>query len=298
MPAIVKPIALAVALLIAFLFGAFYQPTPSNEEAALGALPVLPGWADAQLPDFTTYEDTAEKKAAFFSFLYPRIVLANTRVLLLRENLDALRANESLSEDEQAWLKNQAERLRVDAEGGSSAMFSELETRLDIVPPSLVLAQAANESAWGTSRFATKGNNLFGQWCFSKGCGLVPASRNEGASHEVADFQSPYQSIRAYITNLNRHPTYAELRQARTQARDANRFPDGVTLAQGLLGYSERGAEYVKEIRGMIRYNNLAYFDNQYQTLVNEDSSPPELMQLATSDEAPLLPKQKQSEEG
>lgn len=298
MPAVSKPIALAVTLLLAVVSGAFYQPEPGTDEGALDKLPALPAWAHADLPDFTTYKDTAEKKAAFFSYLYPRIVLANARVLVMRDNLATLRASDKFSDADRKWLKRQAKRLRVDAEAGPKSMLDALEHKLDMVPPSLVLAQAANESAWGTSRFAVKGNNLFGQWCFSKGCGLVPNSRNKGASHEVAKFGSPYQSIRAYVTNLNRHRSYDGLRKARAQARKAGRFPDGVTLAQGLLSYSERGAAYVKEIRGMIRFNNLGYYDKQYQKLLSENPSSPGLLQLAKSDKMELMPESKTSNEG
>ena len=154
------------------------------------------------------------------------------------------------------------------------------------------LAQAANESAWGTSRFATKGNNLFGQWCFSKGCGLVPRGRVEGASHEVAKFSSPFRSVRAYIQNLNRHPTYQELRDIRQEDRRGKDPLSGVDMAAGLLGYSERGQEYVDEIRAMIHYNNLTFYDDDFRDVVR-GLNPERLQQLATAtQESTLLPGQ------
>ena len=139
---------------------------------------------------------------------------------------------------------------------------------MDIIPPSLVMAQAANESAWGTSRFATQGNNLFGQWCFNQGCGLVPRSRPEGMSHEVEVFDSPYQSIRSYITNLNRHNAYQGLRDRRDALRAQGQFPDGATLAGGLEAYSERGQAYVHEIRAMINSNGLPDYDDRLTALL------------------------------
>ncbi len=263
-----RSLLLLVPLLVAALAGLWYTPKPLDQAAlrdiATRGLPPLPKWAAAELPDFAAIRDITEKKAAFFSFLYPRIELANSRILIERAYLESLAGRDKLTSSQVRWLEAQAERLRVDEEPGSPELFARLLKRLDVIPPSLVMAQAANESAWGTSRFATEGNNLFGQWCFSKGCGLVPQSRVEGASHEVARFASPYQSVQAYIQNLNRHQTYQALRDIREKDRNNGEFPDGNALAGGLIGYSERGEDYVKEIRAMIGHNNLGYYDRKF----------------------------------
>ena len=268
MTLISRALLLCVPLVLFAIAGALYSPEPPESEdtdIALGSLPKLPEWTADGLPDFSGYQDTTEKKAAFFSSLYPRIELANNRILLEREYLQSLAAKEGLSDDEMEWLERQADRLRVEAKNGSPKQFEQLTEKLDVIPPSLIMAQAANESAWGTSRFATEGNNLFGQWCFTRGCGLVPLSRPEGANHEVAKFSSPYYSVRSYIQNLNRHPAYQQLRSIRSAARaDGDAF-SGIALAQGLLSYSERGEEYIKEIRAMIRYNNLEFYDKQFR---------------------------------
>lgn len=297
-----RAILLMVPLIAFAIGGGFYTPqvsvdqngsAPSSVASSMpSSMPALPSWADDDLPDFTQYQDTTEKKAAFFSFLYPRIVLANSRILIARGYLDSLADKESLTPKESDWLAGQAERLRVDAEPGSDQQFALLRKRLDVIPPSLILAQAANESAWGTSRFATRGNNLFGQWCFSKGCGLVPLSRNDGASHEVATFASPYRSVRAYIQNLNRHPTYQLLRDIRLKDRRSNEPLSGRALAQGLLGYSERGEDYIKEIRAMIQYNNLGFYDDDFRSVIR-NINPERLEQLASmTAESKLLPRQ------
>ena len=283
--------------LVAFaIWGIFHVPSPHNqmpgagEDITLDALPSLPHWAEAKLPDFSSYQDVSGKKKAFFSFLYPRIVLANSRILIERQYLETLNRKESLSESETSWLARQAERLRVDEDPGSDEMFRRLQARLDVIPPSLVMAQAANESAWGTSRFARRGNNLFGQWCFSKGCGVVPKGREEGKSHEVAAFSSPYRSITGYIQNLNRHPSYQQLRDLRRKARENGRFASGAALAAGLTSYSERGNEYISELRSMIRYNKLADYDHEFRDAVLENGTR-ELVQLASSsEETALLP--------
>jgi len=298
MSAAKRGLLLAIPLIAFAVGGGFYVPPAemdsgqSGSELPLTSLPALPKWAHDGLPDFSSYRDTTEKKAAFFSFLYPRIVLANSRILIERDYLQSLAQKSELSETERQWLNEHAERLRIDAETGSKAQFALLQKRLDVIPPSLIMAQAANESAWGTSRFATKGFNLFGQWCFSKGCGLVPRGRVEGASHEVAKFSSPFRSVRAYIQNLNRHPTYQELRDIRQEDRRGNDPLSGVDMAAGLLGYSERGQEYVDEIRAMIQYNNLTFYDDDFRAVVR-DLNPERLQQLAkATPETKLLPGQ------
>jgi Bax protein len=203
-----------------------------------------------------------EKKDNFFNFLNPMIKKANADVLQQREHLLALQADlATLNSQQTEDLAALAKTYRVSEKLSLEQQVQALNIKINTIPASLVLAQAANESAWGTSRFAREGNNYFGQWCFSKGCGIVPSSRNGGASHEVADFDSPYESVQSYIKNLNRHPTYEPLRQFRQQALDNNEAVTGVSLARGLLGYSERGEEYVKEIQQMIRYNKLSSFN-------------------------------------
>ena len=117
------------------------------------------------------------------------------------------------------------------------------------------MAQAANESAWGLSRFAQKGNNLFGQWCFKKGCGIVPGQRNAGANHEVRKFASINDSVASYMHNLNTGRAYKDLRKLRATLRSTNAAVDGHTLAKGLIKYSSRGKAYVKEIQSMIKTN-------------------------------------------
>jgi Bax protein len=127
--------------------------------------------------------------------------------------------------------------------------------RIDKIPVSLALIQAAKESAWGTSYFARKGNNLFGHWCFEKGCGIVPRSRPPGANHEVRSFDDVSDSVSAYLLNLNSHPAYAKLRLARYRMRLAGKKPDARLMAAGLRRYSAVGEKYVETVREMIRGN-------------------------------------------
>ncbi len=204
----------------------------------------------------------SEKKAKFFAYLQPMIIQANGEVTQQRQQLLTLAANsDSLSSSELETLSALTKTYRVDKKLTPSEQIELLKTKVNTIPAALILAQAANESAWGTSRFAREGNNFFGQWCFSKGCGIVPNSRNSGANHEVASFDSPLGSVKSYIRNLNSHPTYALLRTLRQQSLNDGQPVSGEILAQGLIGYSERGEEYVKEIQSMIRYNKLSRFD-------------------------------------
>lgn len=215
-----------------------------------------------------------EKKANFFMFMHPLIKQANANVLKQREQLLAIQASlPKLNKQQISTLAALAETYKVNDELSPEEQVKALDIKINIIPASLVLAQAANESAWGTSRFAKEGNNFFGQWCFSKGCGIVPSSRDSDANHEVADFDSPYDSVKSYIKNLNRHASYKTLREIRQQAIDNNQPITGVELAKGLIGYSERREEYVEEIQNMIRYNNLSRFNaTQITTKDNENN--------------------------
>lgn len=133
---------------------------------------------------------------------------------------------------------------------------------MDIIPKELALMQAANESAWGTSRFARIGLNFFGQWCYTKGCGMIPKRRADEAEHEVRAFKSVRAAVKSYFRNINTHEAYRELRRVRAGLR-AEKVPiEATALTAGLLSYSERGEDYVSELNDMIRHNR-AYFDEE-----------------------------------
>lgn len=215
--------------------------------------------ASEPVPDFAQYENVREKKAAFFNYLKPEVEKQNAYLLSLRHYIQTLLrkvlADESLDEDELERLTWLVDEYRVDEEQTIKARILALLQKVDALPVELVLAQAANESAWGTSRFAQQGYNFFGLWCFKKGCGFVPARRNDDASHEVAKFDNLSRATYTYMRNLNRHEAYSDLRQIRGRLR-ANQIPiTGIALAEGLMNYSERGAAYVEELQNMIRYN-------------------------------------------
>lgn len=211
------------------------------------------------LPDFTTYKDVTERKRAFFNYLRPYVKRENARLRSLREQLLDIQEKKHkrmrISLEEFAFLYSVYDEFRMDVAETDLTMMQELLKRVDIIPDTLVLMQAANESAWGTSRFAVEGYNFFGQWCFREGCGLVPQFRSEGHKHEVAKFSSPGASIKSYFYNLNTFHTYDELREIRARLRQEGKPVRGEPLAAGLGAYSERGEEYIAEISGMIRFN-------------------------------------------
>lgn len=245
--------AVPLALLVAFL--------PGPEETA--PVPVF-----EPLPDFAAIGDVRSKKQAFFGYLLPMIEAHNERIrgtrAFLMEVRETLAEGDDPGRTEQERLAKLAKRYRVPLEEDTPmdlAFVDQLLRRADVLPPSLVLAQAATESAWGTSRFAKTANNLFGQWCFTKGCGIVPARRIAGATHEVQDFESVYDSVDSYFRNLNSHPAYGGVRERRLAARKAGKGIRGAELARGLIRYSERGEEYVEELRQIIRVNKLDAYD-------------------------------------
>lgn len=212
------------------------------------------------LPEFAGYRDVNKKKESFFSFLLPLVQEENRRLVELRERLtyirDHLRWNRELPEDDRAWLASLTAEFRLtEMDWDHESFWPTLMRRVDVLPEQLVLVQAANESAWGTSRFAREGNNLFGQWCFSSGCGMVPAARPEGATYEVARFPSVSASVGSYMRNLNTGRSYRGLREVRARHRAVGLDPDAETLAAGLVHYSERGEAYVEEIQSMLRTN-------------------------------------------
>ncbi|MFA0442565.1 glucosaminidase [Vibrio sp. 10N.286.49.C2] len=213
-------------------------------------------------PDIAAITDTKTKKQTFFDYLRPGIEIENARIEKERQRI--LRFKNAL--DEQSLTQEQIETAKrlgrlynLEPTEVTYQWIEQLLHRVDVLPEALVLTQAANESAWGTSRFAKEANNYFGQWCYSKGCGVVPLQRGTGKSHEVAKFSSPQESIYGYFMNVNRNNAYAELRTIRSQIRDEGQSPlteaSALKLTNGLLRYSERGEAYVKDLQAMIRHN-------------------------------------------
>ena len=224
------------------------------EEREVAPAPVAPKATTKKKP--ARFKSVAEKKQYFFSFMKPFVVEQNRQIKRDRSRLMALKSTSTVTENDLQWLQKMASNYRVTMQDQPDAKFwAQMIARVDVVPVEMALVQAANESAWGQSRFAKEGNNFFGQWCYSKGCGIVPSRRDQGSTHEVRSFDSPAQSVKAYIRNINRSRAYREFRSIRSAQRSQNQPLDAEKLAMGLKSYSERGMAYVKTIQAMIRSN-------------------------------------------
>ncbi|MEQ8691769.1 MAG: glucosaminidase domain-containing protein [Pseudomonadales bacterium] len=213
------------------------------------------------VPDFHKMTDVEVKKSVFLNYLKPAVKAGNDRIRRQRRALLGVQqrhATGSLTASDRRLVRTLATEYEVEVtEPLVAGDIEQLLRRVDTVPLSLALAQAAKESGWGTSRFAQEYNNFFGVWCFEKGCGVVPDERARGRRHEVADFTSVHHSVTYYLKNLNTHEAYRDLRRLREQLRSTGEPLSGEHLAQGLARYSERGAVYVDEVVSMIRYNEL-----------------------------------------
>lgn len=209
--------------------------------------------------DLATVESAPARKALFFRTLLPLMLDANEVVLRDRTRLIALEqrlaAGETISSREQAWLERLAQRYEVDG-----VNFQQLLRRVDAVPPSLAMAQAAIESGWGTSRFAREGQALFGQKVFNPDAGMTPANVDDD-DYQIHAFNGLAEGVRSYIHNLNTHNAYREFRDRRAGLRMQNRPLDGYELATTISKYSERGPDYIRDVRAMIQSNQLRAFD-------------------------------------
>lgn len=206
------------------------------------------------LPDFAAMK-MRNRKNAFITFLRPIIRAENMMVKAQRTRLLALPSSVRTSTEDRLWLNELAREYGLKPTSRAVTLRKALIKRVDVVPEWLPLMQAANESAWGTSRFARQGNNLFGLWCFTKGCGIVPNRRIQGASHEVAAFKSPTESVHAYLHSLNSAKAYRYFRNIRAGLRRQGKPLSAEVLAAGLERYSGRGRAYVMDIRRMIDTN-------------------------------------------
>lgn len=215
----------------------------------------------ASMPgDIGEIRETKKRKALFFRAVLPLVLQVNEEIAKdrtrLRDLMAARKKGDKIGPIDRLWLIVMAERYRT-GRGDLEALIS----RVDVIPPSLALAQAAEESGWGASRFVQEGNAMFGQWTWADVPGIVPKEREAGKTHKIKAFESLLQSVRAYARNLNTHRAYRHLRKARLELRRAGKPVPGITLAEQLTSYSERGPAYVKTLRSIIAVNKLSRFD-------------------------------------
>ncbi len=214
---------------------------------------------------------TADKKRLFFRVIAPIVLRINELIAADRtrakEITERLSLGQSVSPEDQAWLQALAVRYKLIKSTDDRLdpdRYPELLQRVDIIPPSLSLAQAASESGWATSRFAAEGNSLFGQWTWGKG--MTPKEQRVAAhgDHRIAAFGSTAEAAYAYALNLNTQNAYRDLRLMRADLRRRNLRISGEVLADTLIRYSERGQAYVDDLKGIMRQNRLDAADDAY----------------------------------
>jgi len=216
----------------------------------------------ASIPeDLKDVREVKVRKAIFFKTVLPLVLQVNEEISAERDRLWQVRFDKSMGRKldavDRLWLAVMSDKYKV-KRGDIDALMQ----RVDIVPPSLALAQAAEESGWGTSRFAREGNAIFGQWTYSKKVdGIKPLEREEGQSHRIRAFDSLLDSVRAYARNLNTHRAYRAFRKERATLRRGGKPIDGLRLTTTLTSYSERGEDYVRTLRTIMSANALEKFD-------------------------------------
>ncbi len=246
--------------------------TPEAWQAGIREVPrvYLPLIGDRWGPT-TSKEITIEnKKRLFFRGLAPLILRANELIMMDRNRLgdikSSLNQNTPIVEKDQKWILKLAKLYKVNPvpDQVTESLIEELWEKVDIVPVSLALAQAAEESGWGTSRFAAEGNAVYGQWTWGKNAITPEQQRKELGNYGIAAFETLQQSICAYMLNLNTHNAYASLRGKRAELREKDENVTGYILAGQLTKYSERGEEYVKGLRSLMEFNRLSPADDAY----------------------------------
>ena len=211
--------------------------------------------------DMRRIKATKDRKELFLLSVLPLILRVNDEIWAERKKLIELKKlvknKIKLSAENRLWLAVMKDRYKV-VRGGLGA----LELGMDIIPPSLALAQAAEESGWGTSRFVVEGNALFGQWTLDSKNGLIPLGRGINRNYRVQAFRSLLDGVRAYARNLNTHRAYRSFRVGRSELRRSGKILSGQKLSRHLASYSERGESYVRSLQKIITSNSLGKFDH------------------------------------
>ena len=205
--------------------------------------------------DLDDLQSVKLKKETFIKIVLPLIVAENEKILDDREKLKVLKEKKFTSDLEKQWLRQKLLEYKV-----KKGDFKELMYRMDMIPVSIALAQAAKESGWGTSRFALEGNAIFGQWTWS-GQGIAPLNRESDKNHKILKFPILRASVKAYKNNLNTHKSYAKFREKRNQLREKNKRITGLALTGTLKNYAQTGSEYTKILNQIITQNRLSDFE-------------------------------------
>ena len=201
-------------------------------------------------------ENSKERKDLFIQIILPLVIKENNYIKLDRKKLFSILNKNNNTSAEKKWLSSKFKQYGV-----VNNDLSTLKIRMDEVPISMTIAQAAKETGWGTSRFAQEGNALFGQWTWS-GAGIKPSGAEDNTTHKVMKFNVLQASVKAYQRNLNTHSSYRDFRRARAELRYKKKKLDSIILSEYLDKYAETGKKYVKILQQIIKQNNLTDFDD------------------------------------
>ena len=205
--------------------------------------------------DLDEIQSVRLKKDTFIKIVLPLIVAENEKILDDRFKLKKITSKKMTTDQEKQWLRQKFLEYKV-----KKGSVEELRNRMDIIPTSIALAQAAKESGWGTSRFALEGNAIFGQWTWN-GRGIEPLLKDKSKNHKILRFPILRASVKAYKNNLNTHKSYSKFREKRKKLREANKKVDGLELIKTLSNYAETGSEYTKILAQIIVQNRLMDFE-------------------------------------
>ena len=205
--------------------------------------------------DLDGLKNTQLKKETFIKIVLPLVVAENEKIFADRKKLIVLSDKKFTTDPEKQWIRQKLLEYKV-----KKGDLKELLVRMDIIPVSIALAQAAKESGWGTSRFALEGNAIFGQWTWS-GQGIAPLDRASNKNHKILKFPILRASVKAYKNNLNTHKSYSKFREKRSQLRAKNKKISGLELTETLNNYAQTGSEYTKILNQIIRQNRLTDFE-------------------------------------
>tara|TARA_B100001057_G_scaffold495562_1_gene594881 strand:- start:365 stop:1837 length:1473 start_codon:yes stop_codon:yes gene_type:complete len=205
--------------------------------------------------DLNELSNSRLKKETFIKIVLPLIVAENEKIIADREKLKIVIGKKFTTDQEKQWLRQKLLEYKV-----KKGNMEELMIRMDIIPTSIALAQAAKESGWGTSRFALEGNAIFGQWTWS-GQGIAPLDRASNKNHKILKFPILRASVKAYQNNLNTHKSYSNFRDKRLTMREKNKKISGLELTETLKNYAQTGSEYTKILIQIIKQNRLTDFE-------------------------------------
>lgn len=215
----------------------------------------------------------SKQKEYFLNFFKKEIEFENRNILKERAFIKSLNRNKNLDKKSKEYKK--LKELQTKYKVQSIYNYDRYLERIDIIPPSLALAQAATESGWGKSRFFREANNIFGHWTYNPKIGMLPKRRQEGKKHFIRIFPDLQTSISAYMRNLNRTAAYYEFRLKRKQMRISNEYIDGMKLSATMSKYSGIGHDYIKILKSIIRKNKLVEFDKEFYNKIKEENEKP-----------------------